>query len=222
MSSTVVTTTTRLVTKPNSVIEYVTTETIETKEDGTEVKSESTKEYMLEKIDKHGVHTWRNKAGQPHRDGDLPAFISAIGDQYCYKDGKLHRDGDLPAIICANGAQFWYKEGKLHRDGDLPAVIHADGTQQWHKEDYLHRDGDLPAVINTNGHQQWFKNCIRHRDGDLPAIIYANGTKEWYKDGKEYTPTHLIPTPALNKDKMLAALETLQSILTRLIKEINA
>jgi hypothetical protein len=39
---------------------------------------------------------------------------------------------------------------------------------------------------------------------------------------KKYTPTHLIPTPALNKDKMLAALETLQSILTRLIKEINA
>jgi hypothetical protein len=72
MASTVVTTTTRLVFAPNSQIEYVTIETIFAAEDGSEVKSKSTKEYVLEEINKYGIHNWYNRAGQLHRDCDLP------------------------------------------------------------------------------------------------------------------------------------------------------
>jgi hypothetical protein len=194
MSTMAIVTTSRLETNPNSLVEYVTTLTIETKEDGTESKSESTKEYILEEINKHGEHRWYNRAGQLHRDGDLPAFISADGAQHWYKEGKWHRDGDLPAIICADGRQDWYKEGKWHRDGDLPAIICANGDQQWYKEG------------------------TRHRDGDLPAVIYAGGKKIWYKNDIQYTPS----IPIINRDKLLASLESLQLGLAELTKELTS
>lgn len=63
------------------------------------------------RTDKFGTLRWY-KDGKEHRDGDLPAWIDADGNQYWFKDGKLHRDGDLPAIIGANGTQIWYKDGK--------------------------------------------------------------------------------------------------------------
>jgi hypothetical protein len=59
---------------------------------------------------------------QPHSIDDLPAVITADGDQLWYKEGKIHRDGDLPAIILAYGTQYWFKEGKLYRAGDLPPM----------------------------------------------------------------------------------------------------
>jgi antitoxin component YwqK of YwqJK toxin-antitoxin module len=145
------TTTTRLVTRPNSAIEYVITEILETSEDGTESKITSIKEYKLEGIDKDGNHVWYNRAGQLHRDGDLPAFVSADGDKKWYKEGKLHRDGDLPAVIHGDGTKFWFKNGKVHRDGDLPAMVREYGWQQWYKTRNLHRDGDLPAIKYPNG-----------------------------------------------------------------------
>jgi hypothetical protein len=245
--STIVITTTKLVSKPNSLVEYVTIENIETKEDRTQLQPEtSSRTYILEEINGNGDHKWYNRVGQLHRDGDLPAIIYADGKQEWYKNGKLHRDGDLPAVIHKDGRQDWYKNGKRHRYGDLPAIIQANGTQKWYKEGTLHRngdlpaymgatgrqewykegrrhrDGDLPASIKANGNQYWYKEGKPHRDGDLPAVIYSDGKKTWYKDGIHYIPTHLIPTPAINKDKMLAALATLQSTLTELIKEIYA
>ena len=69
---------------------------------------------------------WKNKNGQIHRDGDLPAFERANGDKFYYKEGKLHRDGDLPAIEYACGDKEYCKNGKLHRDGDKPAVVYID------------------------------------------------------------------------------------------------
>jgi hypothetical protein len=162
--------TTRLETNPNSLVEYVTTETIKTGEDGTESKSESTKKYVLEEIDAYGHHSWYNRAGQLHRDGDLPAIILANGVQQWYKDGKRHRDGDLPAFISAIGDQYWYKDGKLHRDGDLPAFIDADGR------------------------------------------------KSWFRNGIQYTPS----CPEIKKDKLLAALESLQLGLAELTKELTS
>jgi antitoxin component YwqK of YwqJK toxin-antitoxin module len=210
--------TTRLETNPNSLVEYVTTLTTETKEDGTEVKLESTKEYVLEEINKHGEHKWYNRDGQLHRNGDLPALIDKDGNQCWYKDGKLHRDGELPAVIYADGTQHWYKDGKLHRDGDLPAIICANDNKYWYKEGKLHRDGDLPAAIYANGEQLWFKEGKQHRDRDLPAVIYADGTKSWYKNGINYKPSF----PKISTDKLLAALESLQLGLAELTKELTS
>ena len=87
----------------------------------------------FKEIDEYGNEIWKNKEGQYHRDGDLPAVIQANGTKSWYKNGQLHRDCDLPAIIQANGTQCWYRNGQLHRDGDLPAVIKANGNQEYYK-----------------------------------------------------------------------------------------
>lgn len=48
------------------------------------------------------------------------------------KDGQFHRDGGLPAIEFANGNKFYYKNGKNHRDGvDLPAIEFANGDRSY-------------------------------------------------------------------------------------------
>jgi hypothetical protein len=201
MSQTAVITITRLVSKPNSLVEYVTTETIETKEDGTEVKTESTKEYVLEGIDKGGDHKWYNRAGQLHRDGDLPAIIDSSGGKHWCKNGIRHRDGDLPAAIYTNGCLLYYKDGKIHRDGDLPAHITENSGPFW----------------NCN---YWYKDGKLHRDGDLPAMVHEDGRKSYYKNGVEYTPAFL--QPEINKKTMIAALETLHTVLPELIKTISA
>ena len=49
-----------------------------------------------------------------------------------YKDGVLHRDGDLPAVISARGDLEYYKNGRRHRDNG-PAVIRKDGVCSWYK-----------------------------------------------------------------------------------------
>ena len=45
-----------------------------------------------------------------HRDGDLPAVISARGDLEYWKNGRRHRDNG-PAVIRKNGVCSWYKNG---------------------------------------------------------------------------------------------------------------
>ena len=62
-------------------------------------------------IDADGTEFWKNKEGQLHRDGDLPAVIYANGAKYWWKNGQLHRDGDKPAIIFANGEEEYYNNG---------------------------------------------------------------------------------------------------------------
>jgi hypothetical protein len=107
----------------------------------------------VEKTDKYTLYVF----------GSYSYKLYKNGDQYWYKNGVRHREGDLPAVITANGIQYWYKNGKQHREGDLPAYINADGTQEWYKNGKLHREGDLPAVIYVNGIQAWYKNGVLHR-----------------------------------------------------------
>ena len=38
------------------------------------------------------------------------------GNREWHKDGVLHRDGDLPAYISAQGDKEYYQNGKRHRD----------------------------------------------------------------------------------------------------------
>ena len=49
-----------------------------------------------------------------------------------YKNGVLHRDGDLPAVISARGDLEYWKNGKRHRDNG-PAVIRKNGVCSWYK-----------------------------------------------------------------------------------------
>ena len=49
-----------------------------------------------------------------------------------HKDGVLHRDGDLPAYISARGDLEWYQHGKRHRNNG-PAVVRKDGTCSWYR-----------------------------------------------------------------------------------------
>jgi len=89
--------------------------------------------------------------------------IDENGDEFWKnKEGQLHRDGDLPAVIYANGAKYWCKNGQLHRDGDLPAIIFANGRKEWWKNSKRHRDGDQPAIIWPNGAKAWYKNGVRY------------------------------------------------------------
>ena len=44
-----------------------------------------------------------------------------------YKNGVLHRDGDLPAVISARGDLEYWKNGRRHRDNG-PAIIRKDGV----------------------------------------------------------------------------------------------
>ena len=49
-----------------------------------------------------------------------------------YKNGVLHRDGDLPAVISARGDLEYWKNGRRHRDNG-PAVIRKNGVCSWYK-----------------------------------------------------------------------------------------
>jgi hypothetical protein len=140
---------------------------------------------MHAELDKSGKYIYKEIClhhNYPHSIWDLP-IINSYGTQEWYKEGKRHRDGDLPARITAYKEYYWFKEGECHRDGDLPAVIHADGNQIWYKEGKRHRDGDLPAVIRAIGTHEWYKEGKPHRDGDLPALILASGDQYWYNEG---------------------------------------
>jgi len=51
-------------------------------------------------------------------------IISEYGTQRWYnKAGELHRENDLPAVIYKDGHVSWWKNGEVHRDNDMPAVI---------------------------------------------------------------------------------------------------
>ena len=54
------------------------------------------------------------------------------GNTEYYKNGVLHRDGDLPAVITARGDLEYWKNGRRHRDNG-PAVIRKDGVCSWYK-----------------------------------------------------------------------------------------
>ena len=54
------------------------------------------------------------------------------GNTEYYKNGVLHRDGDLPAVISARGDLEYWKNGRRHRDNG-PAIIRKDGVCSWYK-----------------------------------------------------------------------------------------
>ena len=54
------------------------------------------------------------------------------GNTEYYKNGVLHRDGDLPAVITARGDLEYWKNGRRHRDNG-PPVIRKDGVCSWYK-----------------------------------------------------------------------------------------
>ena len=64
----------------------------------------------MEYVKKYWGNTEYYKNGVLHRDGDLPAVISARGDLEYYKNGRRHRDNG-PAVIRKNGVCSWYKNG---------------------------------------------------------------------------------------------------------------
>ena len=74
----------------------------------------------------------RDENGELHSYNDEPAKVY-WGNREWYVHGKLHRDGDLPAVISARGDKEWYKNGKLHRDNYGPAVRRKDGVCSWYK-----------------------------------------------------------------------------------------
>jgi len=67
-------------------------------------------------VDKYGHKQWHDEQGYWHREGDLPATISANGDKYWYKNGMKYRNNNLPAVEYANGSKAWYdRNGRCHR-----------------------------------------------------------------------------------------------------------
>lgn len=76
-----------------------------------------------------------------HRDGDKPALIDFINNNYIkyFKNGIIHRDDNKPAVIDLKIGVFYYKNGKRHRDNDefgnpQPAIEYIDGTKDYYKE----------------------------------------------------------------------------------------
>lgn len=62
----------------------------------------------------HYVIAWRNHAGDPHRDDDLPALLWANGDKEWRQNGLRHRADDKPAFLTQT-VQEWYMWGMRHR-----------------------------------------------------------------------------------------------------------
>ena len=62
------------------------------------------------------------------------------GNTEHYKNGVLHRDGDLPAVISARGDLEYWKNGRRHRDNG-PAIIRKDGgVCSWYKKRCTYRN----------------------------------------------------------------------------------
>ncbi len=56
-------------------------------------------------------------------------FSPQAGTEW-YLDGQLHREGDLPAVITSLGDCEWWVHGKRHREGGYPAVLRHDGYME--------------------------------------------------------------------------------------------
>ena len=67
----------------------------------------------------HTIKIWKNKKGQLHRDGDLPAYINSEGTWWWYQNGKRHRDYDLPAYIDTDGNCEWYIKDKKIKEKQI-------------------------------------------------------------------------------------------------------
>jgi hypothetical protein len=132
-----------------------------------------------------GIHEWRNKVSQRHRD-DGPAIVKPDGTQEWYIKGLRHRLNN-PAVIYPDGHEEWWVNGKRHRlDG--PAVTYPNGTKAWWQNGLRHRDNG-PAIESSLGYwaegsKQWYQNGLKHRlDG--PAVVVTDGRIEWWQLGEK-------------------------------------
>jgi len=133
----------------------------------------------------------RNKKGELHCDGDLPA-VDTLLEQKWYKNGLLHREGDNPAVIKKTPATDticyeYYVNGKKHRDGDLPAEITLVDNQvvreEYYKNGKLHRDDDKPA---RTGILKMFLRFVKLVDGELFYESRECSYDEYYKNGRQH------------------------------------
>lgn len=119
------------------------------------------------------LEAWHNDQGQPHRNGDLPAFIKRdksgfVTYQRWQKIGITHRM-HKPAILSFYPEtkvlmhEAWRINGQPHRDGDFPSDI-------W-------RDKETGNIYS----EEYYKNGRRHRDNGPAVIEYDPVTKEIIK-----------------------------------------
>ena len=99
-------------------------------------------------VDRYGIRTYRNAAGQLHRE-------------------------DGPAIVLANGNKEWYRNGLRHRDVG-PAVERANGYKEWWHYGLLHRTGG-PAIEYTTGDRRWFLNGDEYTAHDYRDALVKQG-----------------------------------------------
>ena len=133
---------------------------------------------------------YKNKKGQLHREGDLPAVELNNGYKAWWINGRRHRDFGKPAVEWNDSIihSSWWVNGKKHRADDLPAVEYTDGSKEWFVNGNRHRDCGLPAVEDSSGYREWWINGERHRELGLPAIERISGENEWYLHGRHLSP----------------------------------
>ena len=118
-------------------------------------------------IDEDGNVSWRNAAGE------------------------LHRDNDLPAVELICGTQVWYQNGKYHREGG-PACLWLDGTVQWCQHGVLHRE-DGPAETKPDGTETFWLRGQQVTEEDIKKIIEDKRLKEERLREELSAPTEGIP-----------------------------
>ena len=99
---------------------------------------------------------------------DTICRVEQDGTKWWYKDSEctiLHRDGDLPAVVTANGYKAWHKHGERHRDGDLPAIKWANGDKSWWKDGKRHRECG-PARIWDDVKMDWWYDGVQVSEDD--------------------------------------------------------
>ena len=81
---------------------------------------------------------WYNSDGELEAPGDLPSLVEFRPSGHVerlewHRAGQMHREGDLPAFVrFGSGPDFqvvhaaWYVNGGQHRQGTLPSMIQID------------------------------------------------------------------------------------------------
>ena len=156
----------------------------------------------LKEVKDDGIQSWSIMQGLNklyHRISG-PAYISAYGDEFWYKNGKQHRESG-PASIYVSGEKQWIRDGLLHRE-DGPAVEYSNGDKEWFIEGKRHNENG-PAVECIDGTKEWWTNdklICKEGHGmteyfddkrlwhsplpSIPAITYKTGESRWYSHGK--------------------------------------
>ena len=136
-------------------------------------------------INEYGVKTWKNKFGQIHRGGDLPAIIWRNGACEWVRNGKNHRDHNLPATIGVNGFCQWFQNGKRIKCNYCTPEEIKQFKKPYQGNNYRPKGkiSDKPTIVTEGGIQIWTNfDGNYHRDHDLPAWIEPNGHCEWYQN----------------------------------------